>query len=181
MTQTEEDYINMGLDVGVYYGNRKEWNKTHTICTWQSLNQLFKDSKSGKATLTFDDFIDGVQCVIIDEVQELLDSSDQNNNVLNEINANIFWALSSIVGDDILTLLNDYLNDNCRIEERKVRFLADAGEEYAVINHEEFWLEPNENQRVKYKETLVECRKELKKVLESGREQTIFPDYYPEN
>jgi len=68
VTQTEEDYINMGLNVGVYYGNRKEWNKTHTICTWQSLNQLFKDSKSGKATLTFDDFIDDVQCVIIDEV-----------------------------------------------------------------------------------------------------------------
>jgi len=68
VTQTEEDYVNMGLDVGVYYGNRKEWNKTHTICTWQSLNQLFKDSKNGKATLTFDDFIDGVQCVIIDEV-----------------------------------------------------------------------------------------------------------------
>lgn len=68
VTQTEEDYINMGLDVGVYYGNRKEWNKTHTICTWQSLNQLFKDSKSGKAELTFDDFCDGVQCVIVDEV-----------------------------------------------------------------------------------------------------------------
>ena len=68
VTQTEEDYVNMGLDVGVYYGNRKEWNKTHTICTWQSLNQLFKDSKNGKATLTFNDFIEDVQCVIIDEV-----------------------------------------------------------------------------------------------------------------
>jgi superfamily II DNA or RNA helicase len=68
VTQTEEDYINMGLDVGVYYGNRKEWNKTHTICTWQSLNQLFKDSTNGKASLTFDDFIDDVGCVIVDEV-----------------------------------------------------------------------------------------------------------------
>jgi len=68
VVQTEEDYINMGLDVGVYYGNRKEWNKTHTICTWQSLNQLFKDSKNGKATLTFDDFIEDVNCVIVDEV-----------------------------------------------------------------------------------------------------------------
>jgi len=68
VVQTEEDYINMGLDVGVYYGNRKEWNKTHTICTWQSLNQLFKDSKNGKAVLTFDDFIEDVNCVIVDEV-----------------------------------------------------------------------------------------------------------------
>lgn len=67
VTQTEEDYINMGLDVGVYYGNRKEWDKTHTICTWQSLNQLFKDSKNGKASLTFDDFVEDVSCVIVDE------------------------------------------------------------------------------------------------------------------
>ena len=36
VTQTEDDYINMGLDVGVYYGDRKEFGKTHTICTWQS-------------------------------------------------------------------------------------------------------------------------------------------------
>lgn len=68
VTQTEEDYINMGLDVGVYYGNRKEWNKTHTICTWQSLNNLFKKTKDGSAPIPFSDFIDDVQCVIIDEV-----------------------------------------------------------------------------------------------------------------
>jgi len=25
VTQTEEDYLNVGLDVGVYFGDRKEW------------------------------------------------------------------------------------------------------------------------------------------------------------
>ena len=35
VTQTEDDYINCGLDVGVYFGDRKELGKTHTICTWQ--------------------------------------------------------------------------------------------------------------------------------------------------
>ncbi|GMR25359.1 MAG: hypothetical protein BMS9Abin39_0652 [Ignavibacteria bacterium] len=107
-------------------------------------------------------------CVIIDEVQELLNNSDKSKSVLKEINSNIFWTLSSIVGDDILGMLNEYLNENCRIKERKVRFLTDVEEEYAVINHEEFWLEPDEHQRIEYKETLVECRKELKRVLESG-------------
>ena len=43
VAQTEEDYINLGLDVGVYYGDRKEFGKTHTICTWQSLNILLKN------------------------------------------------------------------------------------------------------------------------------------------
>ena len=65
--QTEEDYINMGLDVGVFYGNRKEYTKTHTICTWQSLNSLFKKTKEGTAQIPFGDFIDGVVAVIVDE------------------------------------------------------------------------------------------------------------------
>ena len=43
VTQTEVDYKNLGLDVGVYFGDRKEYNKQHTICTWQSLNILLKN------------------------------------------------------------------------------------------------------------------------------------------
>ena len=68
VTQTEIDYKNLGLDVGVYFGDRKEWNKTHTICTWQSLNILLKNTKSGDADCTIHDFIDGVICVMVDEV-----------------------------------------------------------------------------------------------------------------
>jgi hypothetical protein len=107
-------------------------------------------------------------CVIIDEVQELFESGDKSESALKEINSKIFWALSSIVGDNILSSLNNYLNDNCKIEQRKVRFLTDGAEEDPVINHEEFWLEPNVLQRIEYKENFVECRKDLKKVLESG-------------
>lgn len=65
--QTEEDFINMGLDVGVFFGSRKEYTRTHTICTWQSLNSMFKKTKDGSANVPFGDFIDGVCCVIIDE------------------------------------------------------------------------------------------------------------------
>ena len=66
-TQTEEDYINLGLDVGVYYGDRKEYFKQHTICTWQSLNILLKNTKRGEADCTIDEFIEGVVCVMVDE------------------------------------------------------------------------------------------------------------------
>ena len=66
--QTEADYVNLGLDVGVFYGDRKEFGKTHTICTWQSLNVLLKNTKSGIANFTITDFIEDVVCVIVDEV-----------------------------------------------------------------------------------------------------------------
>ena len=68
VTQTEEDYKNIGVDVGVYYGDRKQLNRTHTICTWQSLNNLMKASKDGLATTTMTEFAENVACIIVDEV-----------------------------------------------------------------------------------------------------------------
>lgn len=67
VTQTEEDYINTKLDVGVYFGDRKEYNKKHTICTWQSLNNLLKETQNGLTDFTIQDFIEDVICVMVDE------------------------------------------------------------------------------------------------------------------
>lgn len=68
VVQTEADYINLGLDVGVYFGDRKEYNKKHTICTWQSLNNLLKNTKSGEAEIDIKEFIEDVVCIMVDEV-----------------------------------------------------------------------------------------------------------------
>lgn len=70
VTQTEADYINMGLDVGVLFGDRKDFDKTHTICTWQSLEELRKSSKKGNAPIHIDDFLADVICVMVDEVHK---------------------------------------------------------------------------------------------------------------
>jgi len=67
VTQTEKDYINVGLDVGVYFGDRKELGRTHTICTWQSLNVLDKRNKDGKEVLSLAEFLEDIQTVIVDE------------------------------------------------------------------------------------------------------------------
>lgn len=68
VVQTEADYINLGLDVGVYFGDRKEYNKQHTICTWQSLNNLLKNTKAGEAEINIKEFIEDVVCIMVDEV-----------------------------------------------------------------------------------------------------------------
>jgi len=66
--QTEEDFVNVGLDVGVYYGDRKNLNKTHTICTWQSLNIWDKKSKNDDEILQISEFLADVRTVMVDEV-----------------------------------------------------------------------------------------------------------------
>jgi len=68
ITQTEKDYINMQQDVGVYFGDRKEWGRQHTICTWQSLNVLLKNTKNSVGDVTIGEFLEDVVCVIVDEV-----------------------------------------------------------------------------------------------------------------
>ena len=64
VVQTEADYINLGLDVGVYFGDRKDYGKTHTICTWQSLSKLC----GPESEISINDYNQGVVCVIVDEV-----------------------------------------------------------------------------------------------------------------
>jgi superfamily II DNA or RNA helicase len=70
VTQTETDFVNMQLDVGVYFGDRKEYNRTHTICTWQSLNNLLKNTKNDEADITIGEFLEGVVAVIVDETHQ---------------------------------------------------------------------------------------------------------------
>lgn len=67
VTQTEEDYKNLNLDVGVYFGDRKELRRTHTIVTWQSLNNIIKNTQDGVGDITIQEFIEDVVALIIDE------------------------------------------------------------------------------------------------------------------
>lgn len=96
--QTEEDFINVGLDVGVYYGDRKDLNKTHTICTWQSLNILNKKSKDAiEDMVTLAEFLEDVKTVVVDEVH--MAKADVLKNLLtqNIANAPIRWGLTGTV------------------------------------------------------------------------------------
>jgi superfamily II DNA or RNA helicase len=69
--QTEADYRNMGLDVGVFFGDRKEYGKTHTICTWQSLNNIGKKEKDELVrAVSMETFFDGVIAIIVDETHQ---------------------------------------------------------------------------------------------------------------
>jgi len=97
VTQTEEDYINCGLDVGVYFGDRKELGKTHTICTWQSLNILDKKHKDGSAVLSLAEFLDGVSTIIVDEVHQAKAEVLKNLLTRNLRNSPIRWGLTGTV------------------------------------------------------------------------------------
>ena len=97
VTQTEADYINLGLDVGVYFGDRKEFGKTHTICTWQSLNNMLKKTKAGEAEVEIGDFLEGVVCVMVDEVH--MAKAEALKELLTGVMSNIpiRWGLTGTI------------------------------------------------------------------------------------
>ena len=97
VTQTEADYINLGLDVGVYFGDRKEFGRTHTICTWQSLNIMLKNTKGGEADVTIGEFIEGVVCVMVDEVH--MAKADALKTLLTGVMSHIpiRWGLTGTI------------------------------------------------------------------------------------
>lgn len=134
VTQTEADYINLGLDVGVYFGDRKEFGKTHTICTWQSLNILLKGSRNHEVDITIQEFLQDVVCVMVDEVH--MAKADALKTLLTGVMAHIpirwgltgtipkemyeFMALRSSIGDVIGRLSASELQDqgvlsNCHV------------------------------------------------------------------
>ena len=95
--QTEADYINLDLDVGVYYGDRKEYGRQHTICTWQSLNVLLKNTKSGVGDCTIGEFLEEVVCVMVDEVH--MAKADALKTLLTGVMAKIpmRWGLTGTI------------------------------------------------------------------------------------
>lgn len=97
VTQTEKDYRNLGLDVGVYFGDRKEYGKTHTICTWQSLNNMLKNTRSHEADVPIGEFIEGVVCIMIDEVHQA--KADVLKTLLTGVFAQvpIRWGLTGTI------------------------------------------------------------------------------------
>ena len=107
--QTEEDFINVGLDVGVYYGDRKDLNKTHTICTWQSLNILDKKSRNFEESnemVTLSEFLEGVSTIIVDEVH--MAKADVLKKLLthNLRNTPIRWGLTGTVPKEAINFQN---------------------------------------------------------------------------
>ena len=97
VTQTEKDYLNMGLDVGVFFGDRKEFGRRHTICTWQSLNVLLKNTRNQSADITIQEFLEGVICVIVDEVH--MAKADALKTLLTGVMAQvpIRWGLTGTI------------------------------------------------------------------------------------
>ena len=131
--QTEEDFINCGLDVGVYYGDRKNLDRTHTICTWQSLNVLDKNSKQydEAACAKLEILLDNVQCVMVDEVHMAKAEVLKNLLTRNLAATPIRWGLTGTVPKDDF----EFQSLRCSLGEVVNRVAAHELQESGVLSN----------------------------------------------
>jgi len=129
VTQTEADYINMGLDVGVYFGDRKEFGKTHTICTWQSLNILLKGSRNHEVDITITEFLEDVVCVMVDEVH--MAKADALKTLLTGVMAHIpiRWGLTGTIPKEEF----EFMSLRCSLGEVLGRLSASELQDQGVL------------------------------------------------
>lgn len=127
VTQTEEDYRNMGLDVGVFFGDRKEFGKTHTICTWQSLNIMMKATRNDEALITIHEFIEDVVCVIVDEVH--MAKADALKTLLTGVMSQIpiRWGLTGTIPKEKYEAVSLYASIGPVMGKLSASELQDAG------------------------------------------------------
>lgn len=127
VTQTEADYINLGLDVGVYFGDRKEFGRTHTICTWQSLNNLLKLTQAGEAECTIQEFIEDVALVMVDEVH--MAKADALKTLLTSVFAKIplRWGLTGTVPKEEFAQISIFCSLGPVVGKLAASELQDAG------------------------------------------------------
>ena len=127
VTQTEADYKNLGLDVGVFFGDRKDYFKKHTICTWQSLEALNKKSKDFDPDITLDDFIDDVQCIIVDEAHGA--KADVLKKMMTTTFADIplRWGLTGTIPEDEYEAIALYASIGLLLKTVTAKELQDKG------------------------------------------------------
>ncbi len=127
--QTEEDFVNVGLDVGVYYGDRKELGRTHIISTWQSLNVLDKKSKNNleEEIFTLADFLENVNAVIVDEAHGVAGDVLKTLLTKNLAKTPIRWGLTGTIPKDEISLMNLKVSIGEVVHEVKASDLQEQG------------------------------------------------------
>lgn len=97
VTQTERDYKLLGLDVGVYFGDRKEPGRQHTIVTWQSIEALDRKSKYYDAELDVSIFNHDLAAVIVDEAHGTKAEVLQKHLKTTFANVPLRWGMTGTI------------------------------------------------------------------------------------
>lgn len=140
------------------------WNKSTVLCLADhgtALTDFRLKILEEKALQKFD-------CIILDEVHLIIDSGDKGREFLSSIKPKRLWATSGILNKELQQKLNVELNSNIKIDKARIRSKESIVKEAPDFIWHEEWVKADEDQMKEFKVSMVECQKDLRRVLESG-------------
>jgi hypothetical protein len=107
-------------------------------------------------------------CIILDDVHLILYAGDKGKEFLSVLKPRNLWATSGILDKNLLQNVNALLNHSVKIESVKIRDKESIVKEAPKFIWHEEWIKADEDQLKEFKVSMVECQKDLRRVLESG-------------
>jgi hypothetical protein len=166
------------LSLNIIHGNNDEradlWNKSKQLVIAYidcALNDYRLKILEDKSLEKFD-------CIILDSVDQLLIKKEIREEFLSAIHPKILWATSNILDRNLYQELNSLLNPSSKIEKLQIRSKHSIVESVPKILFNEFWCAIDENQLTEFKTALVECKKDLRRVLESGNPLRFYANIF---
>ena len=110
----------------------------------------------------------GFDCIVIDDVHLILYTGDKGKEFLSAVKPRILWATSGLLDKNLLQNINNLLDHSVKIESVKVRNKESIVKEASRFIWHEEWIKADDAQLKEFKVSLVDCQKDLRRVLESG-------------
>ncbi|MBT8378134.1 MAG: restriction endonuclease [Ignavibacteria bacterium] len=109
-----------------------------------------------------------IDCIVYDEAQLLIRHKEKIEELLKAIKPRTLWAVSSFVNDSLKEELNELYAEGLTIEAFKIRKKQTVAKQAPRFIWHEEWMVPDEEQKKEFKSSLVDCQKDLRRVLETG-------------
>lgn len=155
------------LSLNIIHGNNDEradlWNSSNSII----LGDIDTTLNDYRLKILEESRLYKFDCIILDCVDRLM-QEDTAAEFLYTIRPKVLWALTSVLDKNLPVELNDRLHPNVKIEKAFVRSKETLVQETPSFIINEFWCDADEKQTAEFKVALVDARKDLRRVLESG-------------
>jgi hypothetical protein len=122
--------------------------------------------------------LDKFDCVIIDGAHLVFSTAEKGKKFAETIKPKILWAVSSHLDRNLQQNLNEWFGSSVEIEKVLIRSKESLREQTPKFIWNEMWVSADEAQAKEFKLQLADCKKELKRVLESENPLRFIVNIY---
>ena len=156
------------LSVAIMDGNTDErailWNKSYAI-NIVDIDTIINDFEF---KIIKDERLSRFDCIILEDVHLILSKEQKGKDFISSLKPQFLWATSPVLDKNLVDGINKWITPSQKIEKIQVRSKESISESAPKFIMNEIWFEADDDQLAEFKVTMVDCKKELRRVLESG-------------